>query len=245
MASSPFGTLDIETDDRRRVYRYVERRGAVPPSEVADAVELDPETFRHHVAVLKRDGLLREVDGKLRVELDRGEVEEQETGGLQYEIRPARQEDTSGVLGVIRTIADTKRHLVAESVAEQLAYEQALTRHNAAETRLFFVGVVADEVVGFCHVEVPRMAKLSHAAQVTVGVLEEYRRYSIGSHLLQRGMSWARSQGCRRVYNSIPESNDLALSFLQDNGWRVEAIRSGHFLVDGDPVDELQLAADL
>jgi murein L,D-transpeptidase YcbB/YkuD len=40
-------------------------------------------------------------------------------------------------------------------------------------------------------------------------------------------MSWARSQGCRRVYNSIPATNDLALSFLQDNGWWVEAVRSG------------------
>jgi len=242
---SPFGTFDIEADERRRVYRYVERRGAVPPGEVASALALDPETFRHHVAVLKRDGLLHEVDGTLRVELDRGEVEEHETGGLQYEIRPARPADTGAVLGVIRTVADTKRHLVAESVAEQLAYERALTRHNAAETRLFFVGVVAGEVVGFCHVDVPRMAKLSHAAELTVGVLEEYRRYSIGSHLLQRGTGWARAQGCRRVYNAIPATNDLALSFLQDNGWRVEAVRSGHFLVDDEPVDELQLAADL
>ncbi|WP_246983887.1 GNAT family N-acetyltransferase [Halorientalis marina] len=242
---SPLSTLDIETDDRRRIYRYVERRGAVPPGDVAEAVEIDPETFRHHVAVLKRDGLLREVDGTLRVQLDCGEAEEHETGGLQYEIRPARQEDTSGVLGVIRAVADAERDLVAESVAEQLDYEQALTRHNAAETRLFFVGAVAGEVVGFCHLDVPRMAKLAGAAELTVGVLEEYRRYSIGSHLLQRGMSWARSQGCRRVYNSIPETNDLALSFLQDNGWRVEAVRSRHFLIDDEPVDELQLAADL
>lgn len=242
---SPFGSLDLDDDDRMSIYRYVERHGVVDTSEAAEYVGIDPETFRHHVSILKRDGYLREEGGKLRIELAEGEREEHETAGLNYLIRPARQEDTSGLLGVVREIADSRKHIVAESVAEQIEYEDALLRHNVGETRVFFVATVEDEVVGWCQVEVPRLAKLAHTAEITVGVLVEYRRYSIGSHLLQRGMEWARANGSRRVYNSLPETNDLAVSFLQENGWRIEAVRDDHFEIDGEPVDEIMLAADL
>ncbi|WP_336002115.1 bifunctional helix-turn-helix transcriptional regulator/GNAT family N-acetyltransferase [Halorientalis halophila] len=242
---SPFESFDFD-DDRMGIYRYVERHGSVQPSEAADHVAIDPEAFRHHVSMLKRDGYLEETeDGNLRVRLDCGETEEHETAGLAYEIRPACQADATGLLGVVRAVADRQVHLVAESVAEQLEYEDALLRNNAGETRVFFVATVEDEVVGWCQVEIPRLAKLSHTAELTVGVLVEYRRYSIGSHLLQRGMEWARANGCRRVYNSVPETNDLAVSFLQENGWRIEAVRDGHFEIDGDPVDEIMLAVDL
>ncbi|MFB6082966.1 MAG: GNAT family N-acetyltransferase [Halorientalis sp.] len=241
----PFGSFELD-DDRMAIYRYVERQGVVDTSEVAEHVGIDPETFRHHVSILKRDGYVRETDeGKLRVRLDCGESEEHETAGLHYEIRPACQADASGLLGVVREVADEQVHLVAESVAELIEYEDALFRNNASETRVFFVATVEDEVVGWCQVEIPRMAKLAHTAEITVGVLVEYRRYSIGSHLLQRGMGWARASGCRRVYNSVPETNDLAVSFLQENGWRVEAVRNDHFEIDGDPVDEIMLATDL
>jgi ribosomal protein S18 acetylase RimI-like enzyme len=243
---SPFGSFDLDDDDRMSIYRYVERHGTVDTSEAAEHVGIDPETFRHHVSILKRDGYVRETDdGNLRVRLDCGESEEHETAGLHYEIRPACQADATGLLGVVREVADQQEHLVAESVAEQLEYEDALFRNNAGKTRVFFVATVEDEVVGWCQVEIPSLAKLSHTAEMTVGVLVEYRRYSIGSHLLQRGMEWARANGCRRVYNSLPETNDLAVSFLQENGWRIEAVRNGHFEIDGEPVDEIMLAADL
>ena len=242
---TPYGTFDFDADDRREIYQYIERHGVVETRQVAEYVGIDPEQFRHHVSILKRDGHVEEEGETLRVALGRGESEEHETAGLEYRIRPARQDDTSGLLGVIRAVADERVNLVAESVAEQLEYEDILVRHNASETRMFFVATVEGEVVGWCQVEIPRLAKLAHTAKLTVGTLVEYRRYSIGSHLLQRGMEWARSKGCHRVYNSLPETNELAVSFLQENGWRIEAVRDNHFVVDGEHVDEIQMAADL
>ncbi|MFB6141747.1 MAG: N-acetyltransferase family protein [Halorientalis sp.] len=207
---------------------------------------VDPEAFRHHVSILKRDDYVEELaDGTLRVKMKCGEAEEHETGGLAYTIRPAAQDDVSGILGVVREIVEEQVYLVAESVAEQLEYEQVVRRRSASETHVYFVATVGEEVVGWCQVEIPRLAKLANTAELTVGVLVEYRRYSIGAHLLQRGMEWAASQGCRRVYCSLPETNDLAVSFLQEHGWRVEAVRNDHYEIDGDLVDEVMLAADL
>ncbi len=36
--------------------------------------------------------------------------------------------------------------------------------------------------------------------------------------------------------------NDSAIAFLEDHGWTVESTREGHCLIDGELVDEVQLA---
>lgn len=237
----------FETTDRRRIYEYVERKGAVRPEELYEeqVVRVEPERFRQLVAILKRDGYLTEVDGKLRVALEAGTVEEYNTANVSFEIRPARQEDYSGILGVIEQVASERTYIEAESVAEQVSNEDALIRHNEQDTRLFFVATVGDEVVGWCHVESPEREKLRHTAELTLGVLEAYRGETIGSHLLQRGLTWARSNGYEKVYQSLPATNESGITFLEDHGWEVEARRVDHYRIDDEDVDEVMLARHL
>jgi len=143
-------------------------------------------------------GYLRERDGRLRISLHTGADEEYSTNGVRYVIRPARQGDYSGILGTIREITAERTYLVAESVAEQIDHEGVLIRHNKVETRMFFVAMDGDEVVGWAHVQAPELEKLKHTAELSLGVLPEYRRHGIGSHLLHRGMEWAATAGTPR-----------------------------------------------
>lgn len=236
---------DFETAAHRRIYEYVERNGLVERQGVAEAVEMDPDEFDHEVAMLTRDGYLEEHDGALYVALDAGTAEEYTSDGIEYVIRPAREEDLSGIVGAIRRLTQEKTYLEAESVAEQLDYEGVLIRHNDVETRMFFVATVTDDVVGWAHVEAPELEKLSYAAKLTVGVLDEYRRHGIGSHLLHRGLEWAAAQGYRKVYNSIPATNQDAGTFLEDHGFETEAIRKEHYMIDDEFVAELMMAKRL
>lgn len=236
---------DFETSDHRRIYEYVERNGLVEREGVAEAVEMDPEQFDHEVAMLKRDGYLEEHDGALYVALEAGTAETYTGDGIEYVIRPGQQEDLSGIVGAIRRIAEKQTYLVAESVAEQLDYEGVLVRHNDVETRMFFVATVDDDVVGWAHLEAPELEKLSHAAELTVGVLEEYRRHGIGSRLLHRSLEWAATHGYQKVYNSVPATNPEAGAFLEEHGFETEAIRRDHYLIDDEFVAELMLAKTL
>lgn len=238
-------TPAFETPDHRRIYEYVEQQGAVRPQEAAEALGMDPEQFNHELAVLKRDGYLEEQNDTLRVALEAGTAEEYTSNGVEYVIRPARQEDLSGTIGVIRKITAEKTYLVAESVAEQIDFEGVLIRHNDVETRMFFVATVADDVVGWAHLEAPELEKLSHAAKLTVGVLEEYRQHGIGGHLLHRSLEWASSHGYQRVYNSIPATNQKAAEFLEDHGFETEAIRKDHYMIDEEFTAELMMARSL
>jgi L-amino acid N-acyltransferase YncA len=238
---------EFDTTDRRRIYQYVERNGAVRPEALYDesVVRIEPERFRQLVAILKRDGVLKEGDGKLRVALDGGATEEYRTANFDFEIRPARQEDFSGILGVIEQVASQRTYIEAETVAEQLNHEDALIRHNDLDTRMFFVATVDDEVVGWCHVEAPELEKLRHTAELTIGILDEYQGEGLGSHLLQRGLSWAGANGYEKVYQSLPATNEGAVAFLRDHGWEEEARREGHYKLDEAYVDEVMLARTL
>lgn len=235
-------TFDL--DVRKRIYAYVERHGIVERAEVADHVGLDPDAFSHHLSMLKRDGYLEERGDLLRVDLDLGDEVIHQADEFTYTVRPGRQRDLSGVLGVVRRVAEEETYIVAESVAELVDYEDALIRHSSAKSRVFFVATVSDEVVGWVHLRVPELRKLAHTARMTLGVLEEYRGHGIGSALHRRGLDWAARQGLAKVYNSLPATNEHGVQFLVAHGWAIEAVREAHYKLGDEFVDELMLQID-
>ncbi|WP_207588115.1 GNAT family N-acetyltransferase [Halomontanus rarus] len=237
--------LEFGHEDRKGIYQYVERHGAVDPDETQESLRIDPGGFRHHVAILKRDGRIEEVDGRLQVALEAGAEEEYVTDDLEFHIRPARQEDLAGIVGAIRQVAEEKTYIVAESVADEIDHQEALLRHNELESRMFFVATVESEVVGWVHLNAPELDKLSHTAELTVGVLEDYRGHGIGSHLLERGLEWAGSNSYEKVYQSVPSSNEDAIAFLEHHGWETEAVREDHYKLNGHYVDEVMMAVEL
>ncbi|MFC6719311.1 GNAT family N-acetyltransferase [Natrialbaceae archaeon GCM10025810] len=247
--------ISIDGDERAQIYEYVESRGAVRRERVReDLFPKDPpgdpqysRAFRHDVAILKRDGYLEEDDdGTLRIAID---VEEEEaaftTEDLDVTIRPARQEDLSGIVGAIRQVAEEMTYIEAETVADELDHEDVLLRHNEFESRMFFVATVEGEVVGWAHLHIPTLAKLSHTAELTVGILEGYRGMGIGSELLDRALEWVRSNGLEKVYQSVPSTNEEAIDFFDARGWAVEAVREDHYKLDQEYIDEVMMAIEL
>ena len=90
-----------------------------------------------------------------------------------------------------------------------------------------------------------RVYQEDHQVRVTfetVGVREAYRGRGIGSRLLRRGLDWAEANGYRKVYNSVPTTNDEALDFLENRGWETEGIRKDHYTIGDRYVDEVMLA---
>ncbi|AHF99529.1 acetyltransferase [Halostagnicola larsenii XH-48] len=237
--------LEFGHEDRKRIYEYVERKGAVDPEAVCQDLRIDPGGFRHHVAILKRDGRLQSEAGKLRVTIDAGAREEYVTEAFEFHIRPARQEDLSGIVGAIRQVAEEKTYIVAESVADAIDHESALLRYNEIESRMFFVATVENEVVGWVHLNAPELDKLSHTAELTVGVIEEYRNNGLGAHLLSRGLEWAGANGYEKVYQSVPSVNEEAIDFLESHDWETEAVRADHYKLNGEYADEVMMAIEL
>jgi ribosomal protein S18 acetylase RimI-like enzyme len=236
----------FERPERQEIYDLVERRGRIGYDAAREDLRMDHEMFGHHVAILVRDGALtRTEEEALEVAFESGAVEEYEVDGTVFCIRQARQDDLTGLVGAIRSTTETAPYVEAESVADIVESEEALLRHNDVETRVFFVATVDGDVVGWAGVKGNELAKLSHTAELTVGVVGQYQGRGIGSHLLVRGVGWAAANGYERVYNSVPASNEAAVDFLEAHGWDLEAVREGHYRIDGQPVDELMLAVEV
>ena len=237
--------LEFDHDDREDIYEYVESHGGTRPDKIRKSLTMGERAFGHHTAILRRDGVLEDVDGKLRIAFDTGTEEEFQAEDVEFTIRQAREEDLTGLVGAIRQAIGGGEYVNAETVADVVDSEGVLLRHNELESRIFFVACVNGEVVGWVHLKHPELEKLSHTAELTVGVLDEYREHGIGSHLLERGLEWAASQGFEKIYNSIPASNEAAVEFLDARGWEEEARRQDHYKMNGRHVDEVMMAKQL
>lgn len=237
--------LDFDNTDQREIYDYVERRGTTTPEEARQALGFDKTSFGHHLAVLRRDGYLRETGGTLEVAFEMSDGDSHVADDITYTIRPARQADLGGLVGVIRSVAGDGTYIEAENIAEIIDYENALLRHNDVKSRMIFVATVDEEVVGWVHLDLPEIDKLRHTARLTVGVLTEHRGDGLGEALLDQGSIWATNRGFERLYNSVPASNDQAKAFLEANGWGVEAIREDHYSINDEYVDEVMMDCEL
>jgi len=234
--------LEFSHRDRKDIYDYIESHGRVDYDEARTALEMDETAFGHHVAILRRDGVIERDEDELRIAFESGSEESYTDDGLEYTIRPAREEDLTGLVGAIREAIGEKTYVVAETMADVLDHQNVLLRHNALESRMFFVATVGDEVVGWVHINRPEMEKLGHTAQLTVGVLEEYRGHDIGSRLLERGTAWAAAAGLEKLYNSVPSTNERAIDWLEGHGWEIEAVRENHYKLEGEHMDEVMMA---
>jgi L-amino acid N-acyltransferase YncA len=237
--------LEFSHRDRKDIYEYVEQYGTVEYEDARRALNMSPEAFGHHVAVLRRDGIVSRTDDELRVAFEDGSEETYVDDGLEVTIRQAREDDLTGLVGAIREALADKTYIEGETLADIVESEDVLLRHNDLEKRVFFVACVHGDVVGWVHVNAPELEKLGHTAELTVGLIDEYRGHGIGTNLLDRGVDWALDNGFEKLYNSVPSTNEDAIEFLENRGWETEAVRSEHYRIDGEYVDEVMMAKRL
>ena len=230
---------------RREIYEYVRNEGRTTETDLATALDLDETALGHHLTVLRRHGYLWRSDDEIAVGFGEAPPERHETDGVSYEVRLARGPDREGLIETIRAVAAAGRYIEAESVADVLEDEGAVLRRHPVRSRLVFVARTDDEVVGWVHLDLPGLEKLRHTAVLTVGVHPDWRGHGVGGTLLERGERWASEHGYERLYNSIPSTNAEAIDWLEEHGWREEAVREGHYRIDGEAVDEVMMATDL
>jgi ribosomal protein S18 acetylase RimI-like enzyme len=238
--------LDFDNDDRKDIYEYVESHGIVREDEIRRALSFDQAALGTHLTILRRDGYVRKVGNKVQVAYQEDDAEIYETeDGEGFTIRMAQQVDLDELVAVIREVAQEGTYIEAETVADVIDHEEVIIRHNDVESRMFFVATVDDELVGWVHLELPETEKLSHTAVLTVGLNSEFRGRGIGGRLLERGVRWARDHDFEKLYNSVPATNESAIEFLEAHGWETEAVREGHYKIDGEYVDEVMMAVDI
>ncbi|MDY6779114.1 MAG: GNAT family N-acetyltransferase [Halobacteria archaeon] len=238
----------FDTKDRQQVYEYVEENEPVEPDELVEeeVVPVTPQRAKKIVGILRRDGYLEEEFGRLRVSTDDEDESEYEAEEIEFTVRTAKQEDLSGLVGVVRQITEEETYIFGERVGEEMQsivdYIDSIVHDESESSSMFFVAVVDGEVIGWIDLREPDAAKLEGCVELTMGLLDEFRGHGIGGHLLEHAHDWAKSRSYRKVFSNLPETNQDAIDFLEENGWEIEATRPDHYLIDGDTVDEVLIS---
>lgn len=238
--------IEFNNRDRREIYDHIERAGTIAYDEACRALGMNPNAFGHHVAVLRRDGVIdRTEDDELRIAFEDESKRTTVDDGIDVTIRQADENDLSGLVGAIREALADRTYIEGENVADVVESEDVLLRHNDVQKRVFFVATVGGDVIGWIHINAPNTEMLEHTGELTLGIIDEYRGHGIGTELHDRGVDWALENGFEKLYNSVPSSNEDAIGFLEHHGWETEAVRERHYKIDAEYVDEVMLSMAL
>ena len=244
-------THRIRNDERRAVYEYVSEHGPVRRRRLRrELFPDDRRALRHHLALLRRRGLVNDDGGRVHVAVDVDRLAAPKTVDLPaldgpLRLRPATDGDRAAVVDVAQSVAEERPHPEAEAFAERLAAGEPLHRRDSDRRRVAYVAVVSDAVCGWAHLDASSRSGLCHTATLTGGVAEAHRGAGVGSELLGYAVGWAAARGYEKLYQSLSGANRTGIDFLTERGWSVEATRTDRYAVGETYADEVILSSAL
>ncbi|MCY7864583.1 GNAT family N-acetyltransferase [Bacillus spizizenii] len=157
---------------------------------------------------------------------------------LQYTIRSACAEDAQK-LSALRLKIDGETEYMDREKGEDFidvsSFEQRIKEDTEKKRNLFLVAEVQDRLAGFSRCEGTDLKRSSHKAEFGVCVLKEFWGYGIGKHLLQQSLSWADTNGIKKISLNVLETNERAISLYKTYGFEAEGIlKKEKLLSDGN-----------
>ncbi len=99
-----------------------------------------------------------------------------------------------------------------------------------------------DKIVGYIRAERGKYRRVFHTAYIVVGILRDHSGKGIGTRLFENLDKWAGENGVRRLELTVECHNHAARHLYEKSGFKIEGIRAGSMLVDGNFVDEYYMA---
>lgn len=164
--------------------------------------------------------------------------QEFEVNGVTYIIRSATANDAQA-LSNLRVQIDGETENMdrekGEGFIDAEGFEKLIHTDTESNRNLFLVAEVRDRVVGFSRCEGNQLKRFSHKIEFGVCVIKEYWGYGIGKNLLKESISWADSNGLKKITLQVLETNDKAIKLYQKLGFEIEGIlKKDKILSDGN-----------
>ncbi len=122
---------------------------------------------------------------------------------------------------------------------------QFIREHNAKPCSISMVALVEGRIVGVAGAYALEFKRFAHHAELGLVVLEEFRGQGMGRKMMEIVLEWGRRQGLRKMYLSVYDGNDRAITLYQSLGFVEEARLRGHVRRgDGTYGDSITMARD-
>jgi ribosomal protein S18 acetylase RimI-like enzyme len=157
--------------------------------------------------------------------------------GLKYSIRSANVKDAKDLSDLRLQIDAETENLDRESGEAFInvsGFEQVIETDTVSPRNLFLVASVHERIVGFSRCEGIYLNRFSHKVEFGVCVLKDFWGYGIGRNLLEKSISWADSNGIKKITLNVLETNDRAIKLYKSLGFEIEGIlKNDKVLSDG------------
>ncbi|WP_379967494.1 GNAT family N-acetyltransferase [Ectobacillus sp. sgz5001026] len=157
--------------------------------------------------------------------------------GIYYMVRSAIDKDAKELSALRLQIDGETENLdreKGEAFIDISEFEQIIKTDTENARNLFLVAVVYDRIIGFSRCEGNNLKRFSHKVEFGVCVLKDFWGYGIGKNLLKESISWADSNGIKKIELNVLETNDKAIKLYQRFGFEMEGIlKKDKLLSDG------------
>lgn len=158
------------------------------------------------------------------------------------DVRRAVPGDAEGIVALINRVAAMEASLGIDAFPLPPEAEAAFIERSDPRVHLALVASEGGDVAGHLYASRGTTPYLQHVGSLAVVVAPEYRRRQIGSLLLQGAKAWAAAVEVQKLTLSVLSVNSPARRLFESQGFRAEAVRPGQFRIDGNFVDEVQMA---
>lgn len=157
--------------------------------------------------------------------------------GLHYTVRSAVESDAKALSEVRLQIdgeTENMDRVQGEAFIDAPGFEEIIRTDTMSPRNLFLVAVVDERIVGFSRCEGIYLHRFAHKVEFGVGVLKDFWGYGIGKRLLQESISWADSNGIKKMTLNVLETNEKAITLYKRLGFEMEGIlKNDKVLSDG------------
>jgi len=157
--------------------------------------------------------------------------------GIRYTVRSATEADAEALSELRLQIDGETENLDrerGEAFIDPAGFQQLIKSDTEQPRNIFLVAEVEGRLVGFSRCAGTYLQRFSHKVEFGVGVLQEFWGYGIGKNLLLESISWADSNGIKKITLHVLETNDKAIRLYESLGFETEGIlKNDKILSDG------------
>ncbi|PEC86208.1 GNAT family N-acetyltransferase [Bacillus cereus] len=160
-------------------------------------------------------------------------------------IREIQIEDAASFLQLSKQLDEETKFMLYEPGERKFTVkqqEQMIHRFIENEYATILVAVEEERIVGFILVNGNNIQRKRHVAGIVIGILQEYSGRGIGTRLFKEAEKWARLHDVWRLELTVMAHNTRAQALYKKAGFEKEGIKRAALIIDGENIDEYEMA---
>ncbi len=159
------------------------------------------------------------------------------------EISLIKPEDTKEFVEFYKKLTSETDFLMfsPEDTAARADAEEEFIK-NYDDFKQVFLARENGKIVGYLGIGRSHLSRISHVAEFTLGVLNDYKRQKIATKLIEAAEKWARDHDILRMELTVVSTNEPAIELFHNTGFEEECMRQQTVKIGNTFYDEYTMS---